>query len=51
MLSINQNQPLYTIDDIIEPFTQKYQLNYYEEFYIDEFFLDFIVGISQTLGQ
>ena len=29
--------PLYTIHDIIEPFTQKHQLNYYGEFYIDEF--------------
>ena len=29
--------PLYTIHDIIEPFTPKHQLNYYGEFYMDEF--------------
>lgn len=32
--------PLYTIHDIIEPFTQQHQLNYYGEFYIDEFIIN-----------
>ena len=31
--------PLYTIHDIIEPFTHKHQLDYYGEFYIDEFII------------
>lgn len=31
--------PLYTIHDIIEPFTHKHQLNYYGEFYINEFII------------
>lgn len=32
--------PLYTIHDIIEPFTHKHQLDYYGEFYIDEFIIN-----------
>ena len=31
--------PLYTIHNIIEPFTHKHQLDYYGEFYIDEFII------------
>ena len=37
LISNTEPIPLYTIHDIIEPFTQKHQLNYYGEFYIDEF--------------
>lgn len=29
--------PIYTIDDVVEPFTHRSQLNYYGEFYIDEY--------------
>lgn len=40
-ISINNTEPipLYTIHDIIEPFTHKHQLDYYGEFYIDEFII------------
>ena len=32
--------PLYTIPNIIEPLDYEYQLNYYGEFYIDEFIIN-----------
>ena len=40
-LLINNKEPipLYTIHDIIEPFTHNHQLKYYGEFYIDEFII------------
>ena len=37
MINNKEPIPVYTIYDIIEPFTRKYQLNYCGEFYIDEF--------------
>lgn len=37
LINNKESIPLYTIHDVIEPFTQKHQLNYYGEFYMDEF--------------